>query len=85
MDGREQGVKIEIIGSGCPRCYETERRVKTVLAETGAQAELVHITDPREIARRGLILTPAVIVDGVIRLAGRVPSNDEVKTWLQPH
>ena len=45
--------------------------------------ELVHFTDPREIARRGLILTPAVVVDGVIRLAGRVPSVDEVKLWLQ--
>jgi small redox-active disulfide protein 2 len=76
-------MKIEIIGSGCPRCCETERRVKNALAETGAEAELVHLTDPREIARRGLILTPAVIVDGVIRLAGRVPSLEEVKTWLQ--
>jgi len=57
--------------------------VKSALAETGAQVELVHFTDPREIARRGLILTPAVVVDGVIRLAGRVPSVDEVKLWLQ--
>jgi small redox-active disulfide protein 2 len=76
-------MKIEIIGSGCPRCYETERRVKNALAETGAQVELVHLTDPGEIARRGLILTPAVMVDGVIRLAGRVPCVDEVKLWLQ--
>jgi small redox-active disulfide protein 2 len=76
-------MKIEIIGSGCPRCFETERRVKNALAETGAEVELVHLTDPREVARRGLILTPAVIVDGVIRLAGRVPSLEEVKTWLQ--
>ena len=76
-------MKIEIIGSGCPRCYETEKRVKSALAETGVDAELVHLTDPREIARRGLILTPAVLVDGVIRLAGRVPSTAEVKNWLQ--
>ena len=76
-------MKIEIIGSGCPRCFETERRVKNALAETGAEVELVHLTDPREVARRGLILTPAVIVDGVIRLAGRVPSLEEVRNWLQ--
>jgi small redox-active disulfide protein 2 len=76
-------VRIEIIGSGCPRCYETERRVRSALAETGAQVDLVHLTDPGEIARRGLILTPAVVVDGVIRLAGRVPSSDEIKFWLQ--
>ena len=76
-------MQIEIIGSGCPRCYETEKRVKSVLAETGVEAELIHLTDPKEIARRGLILTPAVLVDGVIRLAGRVPSTDEVKNWLQ--
>jgi small redox-active disulfide protein 2 len=76
-------MKIEIIGSGCPRSYETERRVRSAMAETGAEVDLVHLTDPREIARRGLILTPAVIVDGVIRLAGRVPSPDEIKLWLQ--
>jgi small redox-active disulfide protein 2 len=76
-------MKIEIVGSGCPRSYETERRVKSALAETGAEVELVHLTDPREVARRGLILTPAVLVDGVIRLAGRVPSLDEIKFWLQ--
>jgi len=76
-------MKIEIIGSGCPRCYETERRVKSALAEMGAQVDLVHLTDPGEIARRGLILTPAVMVDGVIRLAGRVPGVDEVKLWLR--
>ena len=76
-------MKIEIIGSGCPRCYETERRVKGALAETAAHVELIHLTDPAEVARRGLILTPAVMVDGVIRLAGRVPSVDEIKLWLR--
>jgi small redox-active disulfide protein 2 len=76
-------MRIEIIGTGCPRSYETEKRVKSALAEAGMEVELVHLTDPREIARRGLILTPAVIVDGVIRLAGRVPSPDEIKLWLQ--
>ena len=76
-------MKIEIIGSGCPRCHETERRIKSAMAETGIQAELIHLTDPREISRRGLILTPAVMVDGVIRLAGRVPSVEEAKNWLQ--
>jgi len=76
-------MKIEIIGSGCPRCYETERRVKSALAEMGTRVDLIHHTDPGEISRRGLILTPAVMVDGVIRLAGRVPSVDEVKLWLR--
>jgi len=76
-------MKIEIIGGGCPRCCETERRVRSAMAETGAQADLVHLTDPGEIARRGLILTPVVVVDGVIRLAGRIPSMDEVRLWLR--
>jgi small redox-active disulfide protein 2 len=75
-------MKIEIIGNGCPKCYETERRIHRALAESRQNAEVVHFTDPREVARRGFIVTPAVLVDGVMRLAGRVPGVEEVKLWL---
>ena len=77
-------MKIEIIGGGCPKCYETERRIHRALAETRREAEVIHLTDPREVARRGIIVTPAVLVDGVMRLAGRVPGLEEVKSWLRP-
>lgn len=71
-------MKIEILGPGCPRCKETERRVRDALAKAGIDAEVVHVTDLKEIARRKVMFTPAVVVDGEVKISGKVPTEDEV-------
>lgn len=73
---------ISIYGVGCAKCRRTEEIVRRVLAETGITAEVVKIGDVKEIVMAGVISTPAVAVDGVLKVAGRVPSPDEVKTWI---
>ena len=73
---------ITVYGPGCARCYETERVVRNVLAELQSDADLQKVTDYQQIAAAGVMATPAVAVDGVIRLAGRIPKRDEVKAWL---
>ena len=75
-------MKIEIVGPGCTRCKVTEAVVRQALAEMKLEAEVKHVTDPREIARRQVLLTPGVIVDGRVQSTGRVPSAEEVKDWL---
>jgi len=74
--------KITVYGPGCARCNQTEELVRKVVAETNAQAEVVKVTDLREMAMAGILSTPAVAVDGVIKVTGRVPSVAEVKGWL---
>jgi small redox-active disulfide protein 2 len=76
-------MKIEILGSGCPKCFETERRVQKVVQELGLQAEVVHVYDLMEIARRRVVLTPAVAVDGEVKISGHVPTEDELKAILR--
>ncbi len=76
-------MKIEILGSGCPRCFETERRVQKAVQELGLQAEVAHVYDAMEIARRQVMFTPAVAVDGVVKLSGHVPSVEEIKPLLE--
>lgn len=71
-------MKIEILGPGCPRCHETERRVMNALAKAGIDAEVTHVYDLREIARRKVMFTPAVAVDGEVKISGKVPTEDEV-------
>jgi len=66
-------VLIEILGSGCPKCFETERRARQAVKLAGVAADVVHVTDPRAIAERGVMRTPAVAVDGVVKLSGTVP------------
>jgi len=75
-------MKIEILGPGCPRCRATEDVVRQALGELVLAADISHITDPREFARRQVLLTPGVVIDGEVKSSGRVPNLEEVKAWL---
>jgi small redox-active disulfide protein 2 len=75
-------MKIEILGPGCPRCRETEKRVINVLAKTNKNADVSHVTDLKEIAKRGVMFTPAVAIDGTVKVAGKIPSEDEIQKLL---
>jgi small redox-active disulfide protein 2 len=77
-------MKIEILGPGCARCRATEENVRKALAETHTAAEVVHVTDVLQFAKRGVMLTPGVLIDGAVRSSGRVPTVEEIKQWLQP-
>lgn len=72
-------MKIEIAGPGCPRCISTEKNVKEALNQLGKAAEVEHIFDIVEFAKRGVMFTPAVIIDGKIVTSGRIPTVNELK------
>lgn len=76
-------MKIEVFGSGCRKCHETEQAVRTTLTELGLEAEVVKVTDIGEIVSRGIMTTPAVVIDGKKVCEGRVPTADMVKSWLK--
>jgi small redox-active disulfide protein 2 len=73
---------IEILGSGCPRCFETERRARQAVKLAGIDARVAHVTDVRALAERGVLATPAIAIDGVVKLSGSVPSVAELVTLL---
>ena len=75
-------MKIEILGSGCPRCQATEKNIKQALTEMGLEAEIVKVTDPREYPKYGVMLTPAVVIDGKLKASGHIPKVSEIKSWL---
>ncbi len=76
-------MRIEILGAGCPKCKSTEEVVRKALQELNLSAEVEHVYDVREIARRGVVLTPAVAVNGRVVLSGHVPTVDEMKQLLR--
>ncbi len=75
-------MKIEIAGPGCYRCVETEKNVKEAVEQLGIQAQVSHIHDVAEFSKKGVVMTPAVIVDGKIVTSGKVPAVDELKNIL---
>ena len=71
--------KITVYGTGCMKCKKTEENVRQVLAETGVEAVVEHVTDIQAIVAAGVMSTPAVAVDGVVKVKGRVPTAEELR------
>ncbi len=76
-------MKIEVFGTGCPKCNMLEGNVKKVLSELNLKAEVVKITSIDEMVERGLMSTPALMIDGELVVAGRVPSVAELRGIIQ--
>jgi small redox-active disulfide protein 2 len=65
---------IKVLGAGCANCNKLEQMVFNVLAEQNIDASVTHITDFKEIASYGIMSTPALVIDGQVKLAGMVPT-----------
>ncbi|MBW1723252.1 MAG: TM0996/MTH895 family glutaredoxin-like protein [Deltaproteobacteria bacterium] len=76
-------MEIKVLGPGCPRCEATEKNVKEAVAEVGLDAMIEKVTDTMEIARHGVFGTPAVVVDGEVKSVGKIPTKEEIKTWIK--
>lgn len=70
--------KIEILGSGCPKCHKLESMVKEAVTKYGIEAEVTHVYDIDKILDYGVMLTPALVVDGKVKLSGKLPSEKEL-------
>jgi len=75
-------MKIEILGTGCPKCQALMSNVEAAVRELGLDAEITKVTDIAEITARGVMMTPALSVDDDIKLAGKLATVDELKTLL---
>ncbi len=75
-------MKIEILGTGCPKCNMLEAVAKNAADKLGVPYELVHIKDIGKIASYGVMMTPALAIDGKVKVVGKVPSEAEVTTLL---
>ena len=77
-----EGLEIKILGPGCARCDKLEQDVRSLLTEMNVPAEVQHVRDPLAIADYGIIRTPALVINGVIKVAGKVPKREEIVKWI---
>jgi small redox-active disulfide protein 2 len=75
-------MKIEILGTGCAKCKKLYEAAKEAVAESGSTAEVVKIEDLTEIMKRGVLVTPALSVDGQVKTAGKVLKPEEIAKFL---
>lgn len=73
---------IKVLGPGCPKCQQTEKVVKEAVAETGVTADIEKVTDVMRIAGYGVFGTPAVVIDGEVKSVGKIPSKEDIKSWI---
>ncbi|NCD09024.1 MAG: thioredoxin family protein [Negativicutes bacterium] len=75
--------KIAILGSGCAKCKQLEENTKAAVAAIGMEAEVVKVTDMNEIAEYGMVVTPALVVDGKVKASGKVLDAEKIAELLQ--
>lgn len=75
-------MKIEILGTGCPKCKKLYEAVQTAVNEMNIDAEIIKITQIKEIINYGVMITPALAIDGKVVIAGKLPSIDEIKKLI---
>ena len=75
-------MKIEVLGPGCPRCTALAASAAAAVTKLGLDAEVTKVTDINEITSRGVMVPPALVVDGEIKASGRVPSPEEIEEML---
>jgi small redox-active disulfide protein 2 len=75
-------MKIEILGTGCKKCNSLEANAKAAADRLGVPYELVHVSDLRQIASYGVMMTPALAIDGKVKIVGKVASETEITTLL---
>lgn len=76
-------MRIEIFGPGCAKCEKTTREVERVVRKLGVDATVEHVTEMSEIVDRGVMLTPAVFIDGKKKIEGKVPKASDIESWLE--
>lgn len=73
---------IQVLGTGCPKCEKLAEVAEAAAKALGIEYELVKVTDITEIITFGVMMTPALVIDGEVKVVGKVPSEDEIKALL---
>ncbi|MEN6327237.1 MAG: thioredoxin family protein [Syntrophomonas sp.] len=76
-------MKIEVLGTGCAKCQQLEKDVYNALAELDIAADVTKVQDIKQIMSYKVISTPALVVDGQVKIAGRLPRKEELHSYLQ--
>jgi small redox-active disulfide protein 2 len=75
-------MKLQILGTGCPKCQKLTEQTEAAAQSLGLDYQLEKVTDLNDIMGFGVMMTPALAVDGVVKVSGKVPSVEEIKGML---
>jgi small redox-active disulfide protein 2 len=76
-------MKIQILGTGCPKCKMTAANAEKAVKMSGADAEIVKVDKIQDIINFGVMMTPALAIDGDVKVSGKVPASDQIVEWIK--
>lgn len=77
-------MEIRILGTGCPKCHKLEEETRQAAAELKLDCNIAKVSNLQDIMSYGVMMTPALVVDGEVKVAGKVPAREEIKKLLAP-
>ncbi|MEI7449626.1 MAG: thioredoxin family protein [Desulfomonile sp.] len=75
-------MKVEVLGVGCAKCHKLYDMVQDIVKKQGFDAEVAKVEDIKVIARYGVFMTPALVVDGEVKVAGKLPKEADIIKWM---
>jgi small redox-active disulfide protein 2 len=75
-------MKIKVLGTGCPKCKKLYAEAEKAIAASGVAAELEKVEKIDEIMKHGVMMTPALVIDGEVKASGRIPGANEIVSWI---
>ena len=76
-------MKIEILGMGCANCKKLYQNALEAVKQSGKEIEVMKVEDIRKIMEYGVLSTPALVIDGVVKTAGKLAKTEEIKEWIK--
>lgn len=76
-------MEIKVLGPGCQKCKALHKAVSESVGEMGVHADVKKVENIREIAESGVLLTPGLIINGKLKVSGKVPGKDEIKRYIK--
>jgi small redox-active disulfide protein 2 len=76
-------MKVQIMGMGCAKCKTLEQNARDAIAAAGVDAEVEKVSDPAKIAEMGVMMTPAIAIDGIVKSAGKVLTKEQIAPFIK--
>jgi len=76
-------MKVQVLGAGCAKCKALEERIRQLVAKHQLTIDIEKVTDLKEIMKYGIMMTPGLVIDGVVKSVGSIPKDDQLLAWMK--